>query len=62
VSENGIYILYDLFLLMGIIQKLTLQTYFPRKRDLFIPDFGDVTIPRNKFKLIANFFAGFEHQ
>jgi hypothetical protein len=62
VTENGIYILCDLFLLMGTIQKLTLQAYFPRKRNPSIPDFGNVTIPRNKFRLIAHFFAGFEHQ
>jgi hypothetical protein len=32
--KNEIHVVHDFFLLIGIIQKLTLQTYFPRKRNL----------------------------
>jgi hypothetical protein len=40
VSENEIYVM--LYLLMGIIQKPTLRSYFSRKIILSTPGFGDV--------------------
>jgi hypothetical protein len=43
LSENGIYVAHDFLLLMEIIQKLALQTYFPRKRNLSVPSYGDHT-------------------
>lgn len=54
VTENEIYVVLGLFLLMGIIQKPTVRTYFSRKRILSTPGFGDV-ISRNRFQLIMKF-------
>jgi hypothetical protein len=50
VTENEIYAVLGLYLLMGFIQKPTLQTYFSRKRILSTTGFGDV-ISRDRFKL-----------
>jgi hypothetical protein len=54
VTENEIYVVLGLYLLMGIIQTPTLRTYFSRKRILSAPGFGDV-ISRDGFKLIMKF-------
>jgi hypothetical protein len=54
VAENEIYVVLGLYLLMGIIQKPTLQTYFSRKRILSTQGFGDL-ISRDMFKLIVKF-------
>jgi hypothetical protein len=54
VMENEIYVVLGLFLLMGIIQKPTLQTYFSRRRILITPGFGEV-ISRDRFELIMKF-------
>lgn len=43
VTEHGIYVVRDFFLLMGIIQKLTLQIYFARERNMSIPSYDDHT-------------------
>jgi hypothetical protein len=54
VTESEIYVMLGLFLLMGIIQKPTLRSYFSRKRILSTPGFGDV-ISRDRFELIMKF-------
>jgi hypothetical protein len=48
VTEHDIYVLLGLYLLMGIIQKPTLQKYFSRKRILPTPGFCDVIL-RERF-------------
>jgi hypothetical protein len=54
VTENEIYVVLGLYLLMGIIQKPTLRSYFSRRRILSTPGFGDV-ISRERFELIMKF-------
>jgi hypothetical protein len=46
------YVILGLYLLMGIIQKPTLRSYFSRKRILSTPGFGDI-ISRDRFELIT---------
>jgi hypothetical protein len=61
VMENEIYAVLCLFLLMGIIQKPTLWTYFSR-RIRSPPGFGDVIL-RDRLELIMTFFTFFrKHQ
>jgi hypothetical protein len=59
MSESGIYVVHDFFLLMGIIQKLPLQTYFPRKINLSITSYGDLT--RELVQTNSDIFTGFKH-
>jgi hypothetical protein len=54
VTENEIHVVLDLCLIMWIIQKPTLRTYFSRKRILSTPGFGDV-MSRDRFQLIMKF-------
>jgi uncharacterized membrane protein len=42
VSEDEIYVVLALFMLMGIVQKPTLQSYFSKNSVLAIPVFGCV--------------------
>ena len=42
VTENKICVVFGLFLLMGIVQKLTVRSYFSKKRVLSTPGFSDV--------------------
>jgi hypothetical protein len=54
VTEDEVYVMLGLYLLMGIIQKPTLRSYFSRKRILSTPGFGDI-ISRDRFELITKF-------
>jgi hypothetical protein len=42
VTEGKIYVVLGLFILMGIIQKPTLRSYFTTKRVISTPGFGDI--------------------
>jgi hypothetical protein len=54
VTQNEICVVLCLFLLMRIIQKPILCTYFSRKRIMSTPGFGDMT-SRDRFKPIQKF-------
>jgi hypothetical protein len=54
VTENEMFVMLGLYLLMGIIQKPTLRSYFSRKRILSTPWFGDI-ISRDRFEQIKFF-------
>ena len=54
VSVDEIYTVLGLFMLMGIIQKPSLRSYFSTKRVLSTPGFGDV-ITRDRFEIICKF-------
>jgi hypothetical protein len=54
VTENEIHVLLGLFLLMGMVQKPTMRSYFSKKRVLSTPGFADV-ISRERFELICKF-------
>jgi hypothetical protein len=54
VTVNEMYVVIALFLLMGIISKPTLNSYFSPKRLLYTPAFPDV-ISRDRFQLICKF-------
>jgi hypothetical protein len=54
VTEEELYIVLDLFMPMGIIQKPTLRTYFITRRVISTPGFGGV-ITRDRFELICKF-------
>ncbi|XP_069685025.1 piggyBac transposable element-derived protein 4-like [Periplaneta americana] len=54
VTLNEMYILLGIFLLMGIIQKPTLRSYFARKRLISTPGVGDI-ISRDRMELICKF-------
>jgi hypothetical protein len=54
VTEGEIYHLLGLFMLMGIIQKPTLRSYFSTRRAMSTPGFRD-TISRNRLELICKF-------
>ena len=59
VTENKICVVFGLFLLMGIVQKLTVRSYFSKKRVLSTPGFSDV-IGRERFELIRRFLHLFD--
>jgi len=42
VTESKIYTVFDLFLLMGIVQKPTARSYFLKSRVISTPGFADV--------------------
>jgi hypothetical protein len=42
VAEGEIYVLLDLFMIMGIIEKPTLRSYFTTKRVISTPGLGDI--------------------
>jgi hypothetical protein len=54
VTEGEIYVVLGLFMLMGIIQKPTLRSYFTTKRVISTPGFGDI-ITRDRLELICKF-------
>jgi len=54
VTESEIYIVLNLFLLMGIVQKPTVRSYFSKSRVISTPEFADVII-RERFQLICKF-------
>ncbi|PNF18924.1 hypothetical protein B7P43_G18030, partial [Cryptotermes secundus] len=54
VTEGEIYVLLGLFMLMGIIQKPTLRSYFSTRRIMSTPGFRDI-ISRNRLELICKF-------
>ncbi|PNF14286.1 hypothetical protein B7P43_G07092, partial [Cryptotermes secundus] len=54
VTLNEMYVVLALFLLMGIVNKPTLNSYFSTKRLLYTPAFPDV-ISRDRFQLICKF-------
>jgi hypothetical protein len=54
MTEGEIYVVLGLFLLMGIIQKPTLRSYFTTKRVISTPGFGDI-ITRDRLELICKF-------
>jgi hypothetical protein len=54
VTEGVIYVVLGLFMLVGIIQKPTLKSYFTTKRVISTPGFGDI-ITRDRLELICKF-------
>jgi hypothetical protein len=52
MTEGEIYVVLGLFMLMGIIQKPTLRSYFATKRVISKPGFGDI-ITRDRLELIC---------
>jgi hypothetical protein len=54
VTEGEIYVVLGLFMLMGIIQKPTLRSYFTTKRVISTPGFGDI-ITRERLEQICKF-------
>ena len=54
VTENEVYTVLGLFLLMGIVQKPTARSYFSKKRIVSTPGFSEV-ISRDRFELIVRF-------
>jgi hypothetical protein len=54
VTEGDIYVVLGVFMLMGIIQKPTLRSYFTTKRVISTPGFTDV-ITRDRLELICRF-------
>jgi hypothetical protein len=50
VTEGEIYVVLGLFMLMGIIQKPTMRSYFTTKRVIYTPGFGNVT--RDKLEVL----------
>jgi hypothetical protein len=48
---NEIYIVLGLYLLMGIVQKPTVRSYFSTRRVISTPGFSDV-ISRERFEII----------
>jgi hypothetical protein len=54
VTENEIYTVLGMFLLMGIVQKPTLRSYFSIKRVISTPGFADI-MSRDRFELICKF-------
>ena len=54
VTSNEIYTVLGLFLLMGIVQKPTVRSYFSKKKIISTPSFSEV-ISRERFELICKF-------
>jgi uncharacterized membrane protein len=54
VTADAIYVVLALFMLIGIVQKPTLHSYFLRNSVLATPVFGSV-ISMNQFKSISKF-------
>jgi len=54
VTESEIYAVLGLFLLMGIVQKPSVRSYFFKSRVISTPVFADV-ISRQRFELICKF-------
>jgi hypothetical protein len=54
VTEGEIYVVLGIFMLMGIIQKPPLRSYFTTERVISTPGFGDI-ITRDRLELICNF-------
>jgi hypothetical protein len=54
VTEGEICVVLGLFMLMGIIQKPTLRSYFTTKRVISTPGFGGITT-RDRLELICKF-------
>jgi hypothetical protein len=55
VTEGELYIVLGLFMLMAIVQKTTLRSYFTTKRVISTPGFRDV-ITRERLEIICKFF------
>jgi hypothetical protein len=53
--DREIYVVPGLFMLMGIIQKPTLRSYFTAKRAISTPGVRDI-ITRDRLELICSFF------
>jgi hypothetical protein len=54
VTEGEIYVVLGLFMLMGIMQKPTLRSYFTTKRVISAAGFGDI-ITRDRLELVCKF-------
>ena len=54
VTESEIYAVLCLFLLMGIVQKPTVRSFFWKRRVISTPGFADI-ISRERFELIYKF-------
>jgi len=54
VTESKIYTVLGLFLLMGLVWKLTARSYFLKRRVISTPVFADI-ISRERFELICKF-------
>ncbi|KAG8239348.1 hypothetical protein J437_LFUL017961 [Ladona fulva] len=54
VTVEEIYTVLGIFMLMGIIQKPTISSYFPTKRILSTPGFADV-ISRDRLEIICKY-------
>ncbi|PNF32813.1 hypothetical protein B7P43_G04498 [Cryptotermes secundus] len=54
MTKGEIYVVLGLFMLMGIVQKPTLQSYFTTKRVISTPGFRDI-ITRDRLELICKF-------
>jgi hypothetical protein len=54
VTEGEVYVVLGLFMLMGIIQKPTLRSYFTTERVISTPGFRDI-ITRDRLELISKF-------
>jgi hypothetical protein len=61
VTEGEIYIVLGLFMLMGIIQKPTLRTYFTTKRLISTSGFRDI-ITRERLEVICKFLHFTDHE
>ena len=54
MTEGEIYVVLGLFMLMGIVQKPTLRSYFTTKRLISTPGFRDI-ITRDRLELICKY-------
>jgi hypothetical protein len=54
VTEGEIYVVLGLFMLIGIIQKPTLRSYFTTKRVISTTGFGDI-ITKDRLELICKY-------
>jgi hypothetical protein len=61
VIEGEICVVLGLFMLKGIIHKLTLTSYFTTKSVISIPGFEDV-ITRDRIKLICTFLHSTDNE
>jgi len=61
LTESEIYTVLGLFLLMGIVQKPTVRSYFSKSRVISTSGFADV-ISRERFELICKFFHFIENE
>ncbi|KAG8224460.1 hypothetical protein J437_LFUL003183 [Ladona fulva] len=54
VDENEIYVLFGLYVLMGIVRKPTIKLYFSKKRVISTPGFSDM-MSRERFELLNRY-------